>query len=212
MTLRMGDGPVGNLPDGLDAVAGYVDDSGIGETYPQVVARFPALQHLSISTHGAAADCADVENGALRSWKGYRVGYADASNCGGQIVVDGRPDRLWVAHHTGEAHICTSAACWPASPVEWVADGTQWVDHGGLWDESLLADDFFGAAPPLVAEEGDPMFLVTFPGQPDLHVTGGSAVAIVDQADLDAVMAVLKLPIVACASLAQWQGYAKLIP
>ena len=26
-------------------------------------------------------------------------------------------------------------------------DGTQWTDHGNAWDESLLADDFFGASP-----------------------------------------------------------------
>jgi hypothetical protein len=138
----MADGPVGNLPAGMDAYAGYVDDGGDGVTYPGVVAAWPDTPHLSISVHGAPAECGDVEKGALSSWAGYDVGYCSASNAGYLIARDGRPRRLWTAHYT-VAHICTSALCWPSSPVAWVADGTQWSDNGGRWDESLLADYFF---------------------------------------------------------------------
>lgn len=144
MTLRMADGPVANLPPGLDAYAGYTDRGGIGITFPGVVARYPNAQHLSITVHGQApAMCGDVENGALSSWAGYDYGYANASNVGPQILQHGRPRKLWVAHYTNTPHICDSATCWSSSPVAWEADGTQWTDHGGAWDESLLKDDFF---------------------------------------------------------------------
>jgi len=149
MTLRMADGPVANLPPGLDAYAGYTDQGGIGITWPAVQA-IPAAHHLSISVHGLApAMCGDVESGALISWAGYDCGYAAASNVGALILRYGRPRRLWVAHYTGRPHICTSGQCWPSSPLPWAADGTQWTDHGGAWDESLLADNFFAASFPL---------------------------------------------------------------
>jgi hypothetical protein len=142
MTLRMADGPVANLPPGMDAYAGYTDMGGIGITWPQIQ-QLKAAYHLSISIHGAPAMCGDVEKGALASWAGYDVGYAAASNVGPLILRYGRPRKLWVAHYTNGPHICSSAACWPSSPVAWEADGTQWTDHGGVWDESLLGDHFF---------------------------------------------------------------------
>lgn len=152
MTLRMGDGPVANLPPGLDAYAGYVDDSGIGVTWPEVM-TLPAAHRLSISVHGVNAMCGDVEKGALNSWKGYTVGYCSISKAADLIARDGRPRKLWVAHYdpTRGSHICTSS-CWPGLPAGFRADGTQWTDHGGAWDESLLADDFFDflAPPPSV--------------------------------------------------------------
>lgn len=144
MTLRMADGPVANLPPGLDAYAGYVNRSGIGITWPGVSA-IPAKYHLSITTDGAPAMCADVENGAMSSWAGYTYGYSSVSNVNGLIARYGRPKKLWTAHYTGIPHIC-SPACYPGLAT--TADGTQWTDHGGAWDESLLADDFFSLAPP----------------------------------------------------------------
>ena len=146
MTLRMGDGPVGNIPNGLDAVAGYVNVSGIGITYPQVVAKWPTLKHLSITTNGSPAMCADVEKGAMSNWAGYWYGYCAVSNVNDLIARYGRPPKLWTAHYDSSigAHIC-SPACWPGLAT--TADGTQWTNHGGLWDESLLADDFFGPVP-----------------------------------------------------------------
>lgn len=160
MTLRMGDGPPANIPPGLDAVAGYVNKSGIGITYPQVVAKFPNAHHLSITTNGSPAMCADVENGAMSSWAGYRYGYCSVARVNALIAQFGRPEKLWTAHYDPAigAHIC-SPACWPGLVT--TADGTQWVDHGG-WDESLLDDNFFGPVPPTI--QGDDMIAPTHTG------------------------------------------------
>jgi hypothetical protein len=141
----MADGPVANLPAGLDAYAGYVNKSGIGITFPQVVAKFPTAQHLSITTNSSPAMCADVERGAMSNWTGYQYGYCAVSNVNTLIAQYGRPAKLWTAHYTGYAHRC-SPVCWPGLVT--IADGTQWTEHGGLWDESLLSDDFFGAPIP----------------------------------------------------------------
>lgn len=152
MTLRMADGPVDNLPPGLDAYAGYVDDSGIGVTWPQVSA-IPAPYHLSIATHGAPAMCADCETGAMKSWAGYPVGYCSVTNYGVYLRNSGgRPAKLWTAHYTNAAHICGPNTC---GALPFTADGTQWTDHTGAWDESLLLDNFFdflGGPPPMITK------------------------------------------------------------
>lgn len=174
MTLRMADGPVANLPTGFDAYAGYVDDGGDGITYPDVVKRYPNALHLSISVHRNPADCADVESGAMRSWKGYRVGYCSAGRARTQVSSTGRPEKLWTAHYGMGAHICGPRTC---GTIPWTADGTQWIDHTGKWDESLLRDDFFGPVPavqqPTKPEEKD---MTTFTLLPDgrATVTGAS--------------------------------------
>lgn len=143
--LSMGDGPVANLPRGLDCYAGYVQDSGIGETWTEVQ-QIPAEHHLSISViPGVPAMCGDVESGALTSWKGYKVGYTSIDNAQTQIAKDGRPEKLWTAHYTGVPHLCGPACGYGFSDH---ADGTQWTDHGGSWDESLLAADFFSFLDP----------------------------------------------------------------
>lgn len=139
MSLRMGDGPPANLPPGLDAYAGYVNRSGIGITWAAVV-KLPAAHHLSITTDGAPAMCADVERGAMSSWSGYQVGYCSVARVNTLVASTGRPPKLWTAHYTGTPHIC-SPLCWPGLTT--TADGTQWTDHGGAWDESLLDDNFF---------------------------------------------------------------------
>ena len=138
----MADGPVANLPAGMDAYGAYVDDSGIGITWPAMLAKFPAAKHLSISVHGAPANCGDVENGALSSWAGYPVGYCSVSNVNELVAQFGRPRKLWTAHQDPAIgpHIC-SPACWPGLVT--TADGTQHTDHQGLWDESLLEANFF---------------------------------------------------------------------
>lgn len=150
--LRMADGPVNNLPPGLNAYAGYVNLSGIGLTYPAVVAKYPDAIHFSITTNGSPAQCADVEKGAMTDWRGYDYGYCSVSNVNNMIATFGRPKKLWTSHYDPAigAHIC-SPDCWPGLIT--TADGTQWVDHGG-WDESLLADDFFTLvpAPPQLSE------------------------------------------------------------
>jgi hypothetical protein len=142
----MADGPVVNLPGGFDAYAGYVNRSGIGITFPGVVARFPTAAHLSITTDGAPALCADVESGAMKSWAGYPCGYCAVSNVNALVARFDRPRKLWTAHYDPAlgAHIC-SPACWPGLVT--TADGTQWTDHGGVYDQSLLCDNFFDLTP-----------------------------------------------------------------
>jgi hypothetical protein len=140
--MRMADGPVANLPPGLDAYAGYVNRSGIGITYPAVVAKYPNALHLSITTNGSPAQCADVESGAMSNWTGYEYGYCSVANVNTLINQYGRPPKLWTAHYDPNigAHIC-SPRCWPGLLT--TADGTQWIDHNGAWDESLLSPTFF---------------------------------------------------------------------
>lgn len=138
--LRMADGPVAALPPGFDAYAGYVNRSGIGITFPGVVAKFPNALHLSITTDGAPAQVADVERGAMTSWRGYPVGYCAVSGVMAQVAKDGRPEKLWTAHYTGTPHICGPHSCaYPGLTID--ADGTQWTS--GAYDESLLLDSFF---------------------------------------------------------------------
>jgi hypothetical protein len=167
MTLRMADGPVANLPPGMDAYAGYVNASGIGTTYPavQVLAAREKAIAFSITTNGSPAQCADVEAGAMSTWKGYRYGYCAVSNVNALIASQGRPAKLWTSHYDPKIgkHIC-SPECWPGLVT--TADGTQWVDHGG-WDESELSDDFF--APPST-KENDTVTSIEVGGQ--LHVFG----------------------------------------
>jgi hypothetical protein len=160
----MGDGPVANLPAGLDAYAGYDDESGIGETWP-AIQELPAKYHLSISTvAGVAAMCGDVESGALSSWRGYTVGYCPVSSVNALVAAYGRPAKLWTAHRDPALgqHIC-SPACWPGLVT--TADGTQWSNHGGAWDESVLSDDFFDflAPTPLAAPIPGGTMLATDP-------------------------------------------------
>ena len=160
MPRRMADGPVANLPPGLDAYAGYVNKSGIGVTYPQVLATFPTALHLSITTNGSPAMCADVETGAMSNWTGYQYGYCSVSRVNALVAIYGRPPKLWTAHYDPKfgAHIC-SPACWPGLVT--TADGTQWIDHNGLWDESLLDDEFFASVPAPPVAQGDEMIAST---------------------------------------------------
>jgi hypothetical protein len=156
VTLSMADGPVANLPPGMDAYGGYVNASGIGITYPGVVARFPSALHLSFTTDGAAALCADVESGAMSGWTNYPYGYCSVSRVNALIRVYGRPKKLITAHYDPAIgkHIC-SPKCTP--DLVTTADGTQWIDHGG-WDESVLADDFFILSPiPVPSKEAGNM-------------------------------------------------------
>ena len=136
----MADGPVGNLPLGFDAYAGYVDQSGIGVTFPAVALAHPTARLLSISVHGNPAQCADVEQNAMTDWRGYPVGYCAVSNAMAFIAAYGRPQKLWTAHYTGVAHICGPDTCkYPGLTIS--ADGTQW--WSSTYDESLLSDNFF---------------------------------------------------------------------
>lgn len=186
MTLRMADSIVAaNLPPGMDAYAGYVD--GSWPDYPDIVG-IEAKHYLSITVYLAnEAMCLDVENGdATADQAGtfvderralgipYPVLYTSISNMGAVVAALGTRPRntykLWSAHYDASigAHICGPGTCayferlgQGTTPQ---CDGTQWVDHGG-WDESLLADDFFGPAVPPAppAPPPGPQILATTP-------------------------------------------------
>jgi hypothetical protein len=145
--LTMFDGPVANLPKGADAYAGYVNRSGIGITWPEVSA-LPATYHLSITTDGSSAMCADVEKGAMTSWKGYTVGYCSVANVNAYVKQFGRPTKLWTAHTGAGEHICGPTTCNYGGNLVTAADGTQWNSPGG-YDQSTLLPNFFSfLAPP----------------------------------------------------------------
>lgn len=145
--LTMFDGPVANLPKGADAYAGYVNRSGIGITWPEVSA-LPATWHLSITTDGSSAMCADVESGAMTNWKGYIVGYCSVANVNAYVKAFGRPDKLWTAHTGDGEHICGPTTCNYGGNLVTAADGTQWNSPGG-YDQSILLPSFFSfLAPP----------------------------------------------------------------
>lgn len=152
LTLRMGDATtVANLPPDLDAYGCYVD--GKYANCATIRTAYPGAHYLTISVLGYRADCADVELGAMSNWVGYNYGYCSVSRVNALIARDGRPQKLWTAHYTNIPHIC-SPTCWPGLVT--IADGTQWTNHGGLWDESLLADNFFDLnVTPLPTTEGD---------------------------------------------------------
>jgi len=145
-TLTMYDGPPANLPNGADAYAGYVNRSGIGITWPQV-SELPATWHLSITTDGSSAMCADVESGAMTSWKGYTVGYCSVANVNSMVAKYGRPTKLWTAHTGAGEHICGPKTCNYGGNLVTAADGTQW-NSPGPYDQSILLDNFFSFLTP----------------------------------------------------------------
>lgn len=140
-----------NLPPGKDAYGGYVNKSGIGITYPAVVilAKTQNAIPFSITTDGSKAQCADVESGAMSNWSGYTYGYCSVSRVNGLIALYGRPHKLWTAHQDPSIgkHICGPHTCNYGGDLATTADGTQWIDRSGLYDESVLADDFFQLTP-----------------------------------------------------------------
>jgi hypothetical protein len=159
----MADGPPQNLPQGLDAYAGYVNKSGIGITFPQVVAMHPKAHHLSITTDGSPAMCADVETGAMDNWVGYDYGYCSVSNVNILVHRFGRPRKLWTAHRDPNIgkHLC-SPQCWPGLVT--MADATQWSNHNGAWDESACLPTFFDPPPIPLPTEEEIMAVMALPG------------------------------------------------
>jgi peptidoglycan hydrolase-like protein with peptidoglycan-binding domain len=158
------------FPPGGQAYAGYVDGHvGSQPNYDWATRHFPAAYHLSISVLGNDADCLDIESGAATvamaaGWYQRQKArgasrpcfYASASMMNSDLIpavkAAGIPRasfRLWSAHYTGTPHICGPATC---KLLSIPADGTQWTDRKGSLnaDQSLLADDFFGAEPVLV--------------------------------------------------------------
>jgi len=167
MTLNMADGPPANLPLGMDAYAGYVNDSGIGETWPEIalLAKKRGARAFSITTDGSVAECADVERGAMIDWRGYFWGYCEVSSVNTLVAQYGRPPKLWTAHRDPRLgrHICGPKTCNYGGNLVTAADGTQWTNHGGAWDESILLDNFFDRSPPAPSPQGAKLMLAATP-------------------------------------------------
>ena len=159
------------FPAGAAAYAAYVD-GGLADqpNYQWIVEHFPGAYHVSIAlSPGSDADFLDIENGAATV--GSAVGwyarqrargvtrpglYASVSMMASDLVpairgagIARSSVRLWSAHYGAGEHICGPSACrWPGITV--AVDGTQWTSNalGRNLDQSLLAANFFGAAPP----------------------------------------------------------------
>jgi hypothetical protein len=99
--------------------------------------------------------------------------------------IDRSQVRLWTAHYTGHAHLCT-ATC--GFGFRWTADATQWTDRalGRNLDESVCTDSFFGPPP----SPPDPHHYASYPQGPFAwrnpatgHVEGLNERAIVQEYD-----------------------------
>ena len=182
-----------NLPAGMDAYAGYVD--GRWPDYQAEIQKFPAAHHLSISAFATDdSDCLDIETGdATNAQAGPWVARQRANGAGRPCVytslsnaqaliatLDGvgvprASYRLWLAHYTNTAHICSPACGLGFTDI---ADGTQWTDHGGVYDESLLDDTFFTSP----TQEETEMLLVYTPSE-GIWFLSGSLYVYVDAPD-----------------------------
>lgn len=157
------------LPSGLDyAYAGYVN--GLWPIFPEVVKRFPVaakkglLLDITVFASGNAT-ALDIENGDATidqapAWferqvtQGvYRpVLYIQASNMKAleqemaSAHITRSAYRLWIAHYTDKAHLCSPDACGYGLSE---ADATQWTEKalGMSLDQSILLPDFFAARP-----------------------------------------------------------------
>jgi hypothetical protein len=159
-------GQFSGLTAAADVFAGYIDGY---VTFPWLVANRKGHKLVSISIHGGAANCLDIENGAasipmIPSWlaaarkrtleTSVPVLYCAAGQS--QSVINEALAHgfkrteflLWSAHVGHGEHICAPNACgYPQ------ADGTQWTwtALGRSLDQSLLSSDFFGPVKPVVA-------------------------------------------------------------
>jgi peptidoglycan hydrolase-like protein with peptidoglycan-binding domain len=150
------------MPENAYAYAGYLD--GSYANFAQVKAAHPDAHLIGIVTRaGDDGDALDVEPGDATIWQApdwvkrqhargitRPILYVSAANAQGILETltaagIGRPGYLlWLAHYGAGQHTCGPASCgYPQ------ADGTQFTSKalGESLDESLVADDFFGAQP-----------------------------------------------------------------
>ena len=153
---------VSQIPANAAAVAGYV--GGKWPTFAQLVKVFPKAHRLSIAVNASEdAECLDCEPGDATvseapAWfnrqikRGVKLPclYTSLSNVNAlhsameNAGISRDRYRIWSAHYTGVAHICS-----PAEGINTTADGTQYYDKalGKNLDVSLVDDDFFGEVP-----------------------------------------------------------------
>lgn len=205
--MRMFDDIQPNLaPAGADAYAGYVD--GRWPDYDGMLATHPGAKYLAIDAVGTQhADCLDVEKGDstpdhapgwVKDWQRLNtplpVIYMDASSMTDVVTamtLAGYPRSsylLWSAHYTDYSHICGPTTC--GFPQ---ANGTQWTDHGGIYDESLMGDEFWPAViitPPDLTKD-NPMF-VALDTSTNFHwlVMAGQRYQVVDMPTVDELLKV----------------------
>jgi len=154
------------IPADATALGCYVD--GRFANSAEAADRFPHARILTIAVFAAHdADALDIEQGDATP--GQAVGwyarqrargvarpclYASAFVMDTEVIpairaagIGRQAVRLWSAHYTDSPHICGPASC---KELGIDADGTQFTDRalgGRNLDQSLLADDFFDAAP-----------------------------------------------------------------
>lgn len=174
MTLAMPDSTnVNSLPAGYPAYLGYSD--GNWPTAKALEAMFPDAEHVILTVAGGPAahgvrvapgtdvepmDLTAAEGAAWASGHAGRpVIYASVQGEPGYGMRDVRDHlaalgiqrsavRLLSAHYGFGPHICGPHSC---DLIDIEMDGTQWTDTystgNAFIDMSMLADDFFGAAP-----------------------------------------------------------------
>jgi len=181
MTIQMFDTTTPDaVPTGdVQAVAGYV--GGHWPTYARLVQEHPQAHHLSIAVNAHEdAECLDVEAhdaspDEVPAWvmrqqaRGVHCPVVYASVSAMPLVlaalahagIDRSRVRVWTAHYTGHAHLCT-AAC--GFGFRGTADATQWTDRARdrNLDESVCVDSFFGTPPP----PPDPHHYASYPQGP----------------------------------------------
>lgn len=151
---------VANLPADAEAVAGYV--GGNWPTFKGLLKSHPHARHVSIAINAAeVAQVLDIETGdatiaeaapwvkRMKARKHHRPGlYVSLSqarallNALAAAGIKRADVRLWIAHYTGEAHICGPQCGYELNTT---ADATQFTDksNGLSLDESALAKSFW---------------------------------------------------------------------
>lgn len=179
---------VSTVPPEAGAVAGYT--SGHWPTFEPFVAGYPKLAKegrvVSIAVQADHdADALDAEPGdasaaQVPAWVERQLArhvarpivYASVSSYShvlgalGAAGIARSEIRVWAAHYTGRAHLC-SPAC--GFGFDTTADATQWTDKalGRNLDESLCANTFFASTP-----KADPHYawFANEPGFPERDV------------------------------------------
>jgi len=151
------------IPKDAQAVAGYV--GGHWPTFSRLRAMFPgARKRVSIAVSASEdADILDVESGdatndqAAAWFKRQHIQRTPASHPGfytsvsnvaaltdtlSQAGIPRSSYKLWTAHYTDVAHLCSSK-CYRGMPT--TADATQYTDHalGRSLDASVVTPAFF---------------------------------------------------------------------